>query len=101
MIDILKKINMGKITEEQAYEIYDDVQDKFDSGKIKNYPQNELYLDNYEWTAFSFGISFEVLANWRKNGWPSKCAICGKILNYRQYGWRIQENKLVCIKCEK
>ena len=99
MIDILNKIISGDISIQDAEQIMDEVINKFHCDQIDLYPQDEMCLNNYEWTAIGFGISLEVLAKWRKNGWPNKCANCGKKIDYKQYGWRIVKNKLMCIKC--
>ena len=100
MIDILEKIINCEISANEAEELLELIVDKFHNDEIKNTPQEELMLDRYEWTAIGFGIDLKVLATWREKGWPSECKTCGKIINYKEFGWRIVQNELVCIKCK-
>lgn len=101
MIDILTKLNNGEISVDDAYQIYDEVMDKFHSGKIDTKPHDELCMNNYEWTAFAHGAGLEVIANWRKNGWPQICVNCKKVIDYTKYGWIAQPKGLKCLKCNE
>lgn len=99
MIDILKKVYEWEITEDQAYDIYDDIMDKHDSGEIDIDPREELNMDKYEWTAFAHGDSFEVIAKWRYEGWPNHCGKCGAEFDYRNFGWIVKDDELIVLNC--
>lgn len=101
MIDILDKLINGEISVDDVYQIYDEIMDKFDEGIIEVYPQAELCMNKYEWTAFAHGAALEVIADWRRNGWPKKCGNCNKSIDYTKYGWFIKANKLKCLKCNE
>lgn len=58
-------INDGKLSEDVAYDIVDEITEDFHEGKISKQPREELNMDNYEWTAFCHGASLSVLAIWR------------------------------------
>ena len=99
MIDILAGIISGEITDDSAYRLYDQIMDQFHHKMITNQPREELGLDKYEWTAFSFGANFNKLAEWRKYGWPKHCFSCNKQLNYKNFGWSVINGELICIDC--
>lgn len=101
MIDILSKINNNDLNGERAEEVLDKTLDKFHADELEHAPQKELCLNKYEWTAISFGIDLIVLAQWRKEGWPTKCKNCGKKIDYKKFGWKIKENHLTCICCNR
>lgn len=101
MIDILNKIIFGEISKQDAEQVFDDIMDRFHSGLLKNDPQDEMCLNNHEWTAVAYGVDLDVLANWRKNGWPRTCINCNRSIDYKNYGWRIEQNGLKCFKCNK
>lgn len=90
---------MGEIGIDDAYRIYDEIMDRFHNGNLNVFPREELCMDNFEWTAFAHGASLETIADWRKNGWPKTCANCDQTLDYKKYGWRIEADRLRCIKC--
>lgn len=50
-----------------------------------------LYFNEYEYTAFCQGIDLRVLATWRYEGWPDKCAKTGEKINYKEYGWLVKK----------
>ena len=100
MIDLLKEINEYKISVDEAWDSIDYAIEKYDRGEVDSIPQ-ALGLDNYEWTAYAHGIHLKTLANWRRDGWPTKCGNCSKQINYKNYGWMIKNEKLVCIDCEE
>lgn len=99
MIDILAILMNKEISEQKAYDIYDEVITKYHNGELQVEPRIELNLDEYEWTAFCHGISLKELAKWRDNGWPKYCARCGAKIDYKQYGWTIKENQLIGLNC--
>lgn len=85
MIDILSEIIKGKLTVEQAYDILDETIEKFHSGELENGIPFMLGLNNYEWTAICHALDLLTLANWRLNGWPKECSICGSEFDYKKY----------------
>jgi hypothetical protein len=99
MFDILEMVINGEISDDEACDLADMVLERFHSGEIKVPPMEELNLDEYEWTAVGFGISWTELAKWRKYGWPKQCFNCGKEINYKDYGWMISDDKLKGITC--
>ncbi|KKI91826.1 hypothetical protein WQ54_12715 [Bacillus sp. SA1-12] len=99
MINILQMINDNKVSEDIAYDILDEVMEKFQEGKLSKQPKDELNMDNYEWTAFCHGASLGVLARWRKEGWQEQCSHCRRKINYKKYGWTIRDDKLIGLNC--
>ncbi len=99
LINILDSIIEKKLSINEADDILEEIIDKFHDGELETIPQEELCLDKFEWTAIGFGIYLSVLAGWRKEGWPTKCSKCKKMINYREFGWKIVNDELVCIKC--
>ncbi len=99
MIDLLNMVYQNKISAEEAQIILDDTISDFHSGKLKIVIPSELMLDNYEWTAICHGIDLNILAKWKMEGWPQKCSLCGRKLDYRKYGWLIQSNQLCHAIC--
>ena len=99
LINLLEKIIMNKMSVEEADEVLDQIIDNFHNDELQTTPQKELCLDAFEWTAIGHGIDLKVLAIWRRDGWPSSCGNCGKLINYKKFGWKIVNDKLVCIKC--
>ena len=92
-------INDGKLSEDIAYDIVDEIIEDFHEGKISKQPREELNMDNYEWTAFCHGASLSVLAIWRKEGWLEQCSQCGNKIKYKKYGWIIRDDKLIGLNC--
>lgn len=99
MIDILTKLINEEISKEEAYQIFDEIVEKFHAGQIKNPPNEEMCMNNFEWTAVMFGIDLAVLADWRKGGWPKSCSNCNKTIDYTKFGWIIKANNLKCLEC--
>jgi len=99
MIDILEELINNKISIDEAYDIFDEVVDKYHDGEINNIPSEELKLDKYEWNAICHGINMQVLGEWRRSGWPQKCNSCGTYINYKEDSWIIKNNKLIGIDC--
>jgi|ERR1035437_1211613 hypothetical protein len=62
-----------------------------------------LGLNDYEWTAYSQGLPFELLREWAVNGWPDICTRCGKSLRINDFGWLVHEGpnglSLVHVEC--
>lgn len=83
--DILKEIYSQRITEKEAQSLFDKI---IDEGLGS---PSELMMLNLrkEYTAILLhDMPFTTVARWRYEGWPSKCAICGKDLNLEQGNWR-------------
>ena len=81
----------------KAYEIYEKVTNEFHYGHLDIDPQQYLLLDDFEYTAFGNTASFGIIEKWRKEGWPEVCHRCDKKMNFKQYGWTIINDKLVCL----
>lgn len=99
-MNLLDMIINKEIDCKKAEEILDDTIDKFHESRLNQAPQDELSMDKYEWTAISFGIDLCVLAEWRSQGWPTKCKKCSKEIDYKEFGWKIEDNELICVKCK-
>jgi hypothetical protein len=99
MIDLLKELYEKKITEDQAYDIFDEVVDRAHKGKLSHPINEEIKLDKYEWTASCHGIGFKTIAKWRYEGWPNTCPVCKKSINYKDYHWATKNNKLFHHEC--
>ncbi len=81
-MDILKRLYENQISEKEAEKIVDEMIERFHAGKSKNSIEEILQLDTYEYTAWMYGASLRIIAKWRYEGWPKRCAVC--------------RNKLVC-----
>jgi protein-disulfide isomerase-like protein with CxxC motif len=99
MKNLLKELYEKKITEDQAWDIFNDIVDEFHDGLIKKDPFVEAMLDKYEATANAHGADFNVIAKWRYEGWPTICYKCKKPLDYKEFGWSAKDNKLKHLVC--
>ncbi|ANU27066.1 hypothetical protein [Planococcus versutus] len=99
MRDILAEIITKDITGDQAYELINTVVGKFHDGELDGELNFLLGMDNFEWAAFCHAMDLEVLAEWRRTGWPDVCSFCHSNLNFREYGWTIQDDRLRCLNC--
>jgi hypothetical protein len=45
----------NKLSKDIAYDILDEVMEKFHKGKLSKQPKDELNMDNYEWPSFYQG----------------------------------------------
>jgi len=99
MRDILKDLYEGEISEDEAYDIMDEVVECFHTSDKDIVIPDELGLDIYEWTAICQALSLGVLARWRCEGWPTVCYKCGSPINYKEFGWIINNDQLKCLKC--
>lgn len=89
-IDLLKDLYNGVITDEEADDICSDVL----SDPLGALPAHEaLGMSRVEWTAHAQGAEFRDLANWRSNGWPDRCFVCGQIIALEKFGWLVRENE--------
>jgi len=101
MADIIKKIIEGSLTLDEAYDEFDRVLESDHGGKVPEL----LGLTKIEYTANCHSVGLDELAEWRKNGWPNKCAICGKKIVIENWGWFAREindgesHELVHIDC--
>jgi hypothetical protein len=85
--DILNEINRQEISVDEAEKIYDEIMD----GPKASEAPSLLGLSKTEWTAFCHGATFEILSNWRINGWPVICLRCGKGILVDHFGWMFKE----------
>lgn len=76
----------GVLDEEGAYGEYERAMERAPETIAE-----QLGLTHREWTAFCHGAPFVQLAAWRYGGWPSACAICGKVLDAAATGWFAKE----------
>ncbi|MHA6260700.1 hypothetical protein ACXYMX_12515 [Sporosarcina sp. CAU 1771] len=97
MIDLLTLLNDSKINEDKAYKIFDEVMERFHDGDLDIEPQEYLLLNEFEYTAFCHTAGLQIIAKWRKEGWPKFCNLCRKDINHKKYGWTIKNDKLVCL----
>jgi hypothetical protein len=99
--DILNEIASGKLSEEQADEAIAEI---LDAGDDETVDLAELLgLTTAEWTASAQGAWWEELANWRRNGWPTTCLVCGETVVVDNFGWLVvhinDKGELKHIKC--
>ena len=103
--DLLDAVYKNKYSGDEAYTIFSFVTDLFHNGQIKSTMDKVLLIDNYEYTALCHTAPLELIAKWRYEGWPDKCSICQKPLNYKKYYWMYYESEdetirgLAHIKC--
>jgi hypothetical protein len=114
-LDILKDLYEGRISEDEAYDIQDQVGEDFEAGKIEGkIIDGEITLDlgaylgltRMEWAAILHNASYNTVAKWRYEGWPTKCAECGKKIIPEKFGWKAKDGKegkgiLIHIPCLK
>ncbi len=84
--DILRELADGAVSPEEAERIYDAI---MNAGKMDF--AEALGLNTLEATAYGYGVEFPELAKWRKEGWPNKCALCGKSIDIPNGGWMAKE----------
>ena len=85
--DLLSELYLGRITIDEAYQIYDEI---MDSARAP-YVAELLEMSDQEWTAYAQGASFGDIARWRFDGWPTRCAECGRSLNPSTYRWTVRQ----------
>jgi len=101
MKDILAGLIDGSMSLQEVEDKYDNIMESHDGGMLYDL----LGISKAESTAFGHGLWFDELAEWRKNGWPNKCAICGKEIVIENWGWFAREindgesHELVHIDC--
>ena len=77
--DILKEIANGQVS-------VDEVEALFEREPLKAW--GSWGLTRVEYTAYCHGAGFDVLAEWRYNGWPSRCTKCKNPLPVlEEFGW--------------
>lgn len=100
IIDILKELYYGSITEDEAYNINDEVTEDVGNGgsKYKEFFFTEdgvtycnykaiFGMEKYEYRAQCDGVPLSVIANWRYEGWPTQCCETGTPLDYKKDHW--------------
>jgi hypothetical protein len=85
--DILKKLYAGSITPNEAQKMLDEVLDSEGGGAIGSL----LKIGDVEWTAYGHGAQLEEIARWRYDGWPTRCAVCGRKIHADLFGWLIMQ----------
>lgn len=85
--DVLDEICSARMRLDEAEELYDEIMDSDVGGDLAEL----LGLSSEEWTAFGQGVWFDELAEWRKNGWPHKCVLCGEDIVLKSFGWLVLE----------
>ncbi len=98
-MDLLYLIHEGTLDEAAAYEEYERGMDHAPETLAQ-----QLGMSHQEWTAFCHGVPFAQLAEWRYQGWPTSCGICGKSLDAAVFGWFGREVapevfRLVHVRC--
>lgn len=56
MTNILSGLIDGTLTEDEAYDLIEDIIDKFHSGEIEGEVKDLLGLNNFEWTAICHAL---------------------------------------------
>ena len=99
-MDNLKYLYEGRISEDQAYDIFDREVDAFhagefetsDDGTLLGSPFESLFgMDNFEFTAKCHGVPLSIVAQWRYQGWPDKCCVTNQRIDYRNDHWLAKE----------
>lgn len=85
--DILKELMDGAVSPDEAERIYDAI---MDDGKMDF--AEALGLSNTEATAYGYGVPFDELAKWRRDGWPNNCVACGGVIDVSRGGWIPKEH---------
>jgi hypothetical protein len=85
--DVLGDLARNNITDAELESLYDRIMDSDQAGDVRQL----LMLSNQEWTAFGQGAPFRTLAQWRFEGWPTRCANCEKPITVENYGWLVRE----------
>lgn len=98
-MDILKRLYENQISEKEAEKIVDEMIERFHAGKLKNSIEEIFQLDTYEYTAWMYGASLRIIAKWRYEGWPKRCAVCRNKLDYKKGGWFVEFNRLLHSTC--
>jgi hypothetical protein len=93
MIDLLANLKEGKITLDQAYDLFDQAVTDFHMGILKIPWPQELGLDEYESSAKLQGATLEDLVKLRYQGWPKTCCLCKQLIEYKDFGWIIRHKK--------
>jgi hypothetical protein len=93
MIDLLELLHNGRISTDEAYDLFDKVVNDYHRGKINIAWPEATGLNEYEASAKLQGATLEELEKLRYNGWPDKCCRCNKSIDYKSYGWMIRRIK--------
>ena len=84
--NFLEDLYYGKISEDEAYDIYDHLVE-IDNTTIRD----NLGMTKMEWTARCNAVPFRVIAKWKMEGWPNKCIATGESIIPENYGWVVKE----------
>jgi hypothetical protein len=83
-MDILRIIIEKNLSEDEADSIFES---ELDQVKEDFHLMDLFQLTREEATAVIHGMPLIAVANWRENGWPDKCYICGKHIEVSAFGW--------------
>lgn len=85
-IDVLALLGSGKITEDEAHDWIDAAVETF---HLEGYPaiEERIGFSEREMQARCLGVSVSQRAKWRKEGWPTKCSLCGESLDLDRQHW--------------
>lgn len=104
--DILKLLYNREITKEEAYDIIDNIiqisNDYYEKYNIKEFDLAwYIGFNQYEYTAYCHGVDLSTLVKWRYEGWPTKCYLCKKEIDYKQYNWTVIKSgkELIHVEC--
>jgi hypothetical protein len=84
--DLIQEVIDGRLTGEEAGEIYLAINKWFH----EQAPTGTVWSDKWiGWNKIELNAHapFAVLAQWRKNGWPTHCYLCNKKLEPEIFGW--------------
>lgn len=96
MMDILKDLYQGRITEEEACDLFDQIVDDVHNGVYGADDQGRVNIgsimgmDKYEETAAAQSAPLSVISRWRYEGWPDKCCVTGESIDYKQWYWLVK-----------
>lgn len=87
--DLLHELNEGLLTPEEAQEMLDRFLDHPGEPGTADTQDVETFFgfSRLEWTAYGQGAQLSDIADWRKNGWPSRCKNCGGAIDVEKFGW--------------
>jgi hypothetical protein len=94
--DLLDELIHGRISPEEA----DDLCSLVLADTSLTIPAYEFMgISRKEWTACAHGGAFSEVAQWRANGWPDKCFVCGGAIVSDNYGWMARHHAgKLCLK---
>ncbi len=86
-MDLVALLYSGQLSNQQAEATFDDTIAKVHRGESPAEWWDTLGMSEYEATAYLHGAMLSDLVKLRYEGWPNTCSRCGRIIDYKQYGW--------------